>query len=283
MFELKLENESGNIVNISDGVNYEVLSISGLNPPSASLFMAKSPNRKGAKHNGSTLNERNIIIKIKILGDIEVNRNALYSWVDTEQYIKVYYRNGVKNVYCEGYVQECPIDFFTDNEVVDVAIVCGDPYFKALQEIVTDIASVLKQFTFSFAIDSEGIPFSTIKENNITTIFNAGAETGVRITIKCNAPVKNIRIFDANDTRKVFAINHTFIAGYVIEIDTAASPKTVKAYASNGVVINLMKYVGNNPTWLTLKKGYNRFGYTAEIGETDAEVSFGFTNMYLGV
>lgn len=283
MFQMKLENESANIVDINDGIRYQVIGVSGLNPPSASLFMSKSPNRKGAKHNGSTLDERIMVLTIKILGNVEQNRNALYAWVDTEQYVKVYYKNGVKNVYCEGVVQDCPIDFFTNNEVVNVSIVCGDSFWKDLQDIATEISNILKQFTFSFAIDSEGVPFSTLKENNITDVFNAGAETGVKITIKCNATVKNIRIFDAQDTSKIFSINYTFAEGYFVEIDTAANPKTVKAYTPDGRVINLMKYIRNRPTWFTLKKGNNRFGFTAEVGETDAEVFFGFTNRYKGV
>ena len=136
MFEFRLENEAGNVVNINDESRYVVLSCSGLNPPSASIFTAKSPNRKGSKHKGSSLDERNMIITIKLLGDIEANRIALYDWVSTENYVKIYYKNGKRDVYIEGYVQDCPIDFFTESEVVSVAIVCPDPYFKDLQEIL---------------------------------------------------------------------------------------------------------------------------------------------------
>ena len=49
MFSLRLENESANIIDINDGVHYLVTEVSGLNPPSAYIFTAKSPNRKGVK------------------------------------------------------------------------------------------------------------------------------------------------------------------------------------------------------------------------------------------
>ncbi|MGN0804268.1 MAG: phage tail domain-containing protein, partial [Candidatus Coproplasma sp.] len=174
MFDLKLENANANVVNINDGVKYQVLGCSGLTPPSASIYTGKSPNRKGVKYNGSTLNERNIVVQIKILGDIEKNRNALYEWIDTEQYCKVYYRNGEKNVYCEGHIQDCDADFFVDNEIISVAILCENPYWKDLQTISAGISALLKQFTFPFAIDSAGIPFSTMRDNNTTTIVNSG-------------------------------------------------------------------------------------------------------------
>lgn len=285
MFSFRLENESGNIVDINDGERYIVIPpVSGLNPPSAALFTSKSPNRKGSKYNGSTLDERNIVITIKILGDIEANRNALYAWVDTEQYCKVYYKNGVKNVYCEGYVQDCPIDLFTDNEVVSIAIVCPDPYWRDLQEISADIASIIKQFTFPFAIDSAGIPFSTLRESNTASILNVGAETGMRIVIKSKSEIANIAIYDANDTARVFRINTTIQAGEVVIIDTDTSPKTVKLYKVDGTTANILRYVGANPTWFMLKRGINTFGFTLGRGTaSDVELSIGYTNKFLGV
>lgn len=283
MFELRLENDSGNIVNINDNINYIVTHISGLNPPSASLFMAKSPNRKGGKHNGSTLNERQVVITIKILGDIEANRNALYPWIDTEQYSKIHYRNGLKNVYCEGFVEDCPVDVFTENEVVSLAIVCGDPYWHDLNEIVTDIAGVIKQFTFPFAIDAAGIPFSTLKETATANIFNGGAETGVKITIHCYGDIENLTIYNVADTSQKFTLKTKLLKDWTIVIDTDGSPKTCKAYRPDGTVVNFMKYVDSNPTWFVLRKGNNQFGYTADNGKDNAEISIGFTNKYLGV
>lgn len=284
MFSLRLENESGNIVNINDGIRYVVTAVSGLNPPSASLFTSKSPNRKGSKYNGSTLDERNIVLTIKILGNIEANRNALYAWVDTEQYCKVYYKNGVKNVFCAGYVQDCPIDLFTDNEIVSVAIVCPDPYWRELQEIGADISSLLKQFTFPFAIDAAGIPFSTLNDGYTAKILNVGAETGIRISVTSKAEISDIVIVDAKDTTRVFRVNTTLTAGETVVIDTDSSPKTCKLYKTDGTVENILRYVGANPTWFTLKKGINTFGLSVGSGSTsDVEITIGYTNKYLGV
>lgn len=283
MFSLRLENEDANIVDINDGVSYVVTAVSGLNPPSASIFTAKSPNRKGVKYNGSTLDARSIVITIKILGDIEENRNALYAWIDTEQYVKIYYQNGVKNVYCEGHVEDCPIDLFTDNEIISVAIICEDPHFKDLDEISTDITALLKQFTIPFAIGSEGIPFSTMRDNNVATIFNGGAETGAKFYITTTGEVKNLMIYNAADTTKQFLIRGTIPENWTIVIDTDSSPKTCKAYKPDGTVQNMLPYVGAKPEWFTMKKRYNKFGYVADEGTANVSMSIRFTNKYLGV
>jgi uncharacterized protein YkuJ len=282
MFELRFENESSNIVDVNDGINYIVTHISGLNPPSASLFTSKSPNRKGSIYNGSTLDERNVVVTIKILGDVEENRNALYEWVDTEQYIKIRYKNGMKNVFCEGYVIDCSVDLFTANEVFSVAITCPDAYLKDLNEISIDITNLLKQFTFPFAIGKEGVPFSTIREGNDTAIYNAGAETGVQFRIVCRGYVENLMIYNSNNVSETFKINTTLSPNSLVVIDTEANPKTCKEYREDGRVINLLKYV-KNPTWFQLKKGINKFGYISDTPTESVEMSIKFTNNYLGV
>lgn len=283
MFGLELENENRQIVDIDDGKNYIVVGCSGLHPPSAMLYMSKSPNKKGSKHNGSTLNERYINITIKILGDIEKNRNTLYDWIDTEQYVKIRYRGEGKSVYCEGYVEDCPIEIFTSNEVINLAIVCGDPYWKDLEEISMSISRLISQFVFPFAIDSRGIPFSTLKTSNETMIYNSGAETGARFVIECKGDITNFLLYNSKEAARNFSINTTLKAGWVVVIDSEATPKTCKAYLTDGSEINLMRYVGKAPTWLLLRKGTNIFGFTAESGLDNAEVSVNFTNKYLGV
>lgn len=282
MFTLKLENANQNEVNINDGLKYLVLDVTGLNPPSASLFTSKSPNRKGSKYNGSTLDERNITITIKLLGDVERNRNALYDYIDTEQYVKIKYINGVKNVYCEGHIQDCDIPLFTDNELITLAVVCENPYLKDLEEISTEISSLLKQFTLAFAIDSEGVPFSTIKESNDTIIHNKGAETGFVITIRMLEDISDLVIFDATDTSKRFEIKTLLEKDSVVKIDTESSPKTIKLIKPNGEVENILRYVSQNPTWFTLKKGNNVFGYSSS-SNTNVALEITFTNKYLGV
>ena len=315
MFELRFENSDGKVVNVNDGTNYVVREFEGFDPPAASLYTSKSPNRKGSKKNGSTLGERSLIIQIKILGDIEANRNALYEWTDTETELKIYYKNGVKNVYCVGTVTDCDVPVCTNNEIMTVAITCPDPYLKDLQEIATEISSLLKQFTFPFAIESKetysvpvrklkayidenttdiyeqsntvaipvnaGTPFSTIRENNNTNVFNAGAETGVLIRVKARGEVSNIRLYDANDGTRFFAINMTLQANEIVEIDTGRSPRTVKLIRANGEVENILRHIGHNPTWFQLKKGNNFFGYSAS-DVASVEVTFSFTNKYLG-
>jgi hypothetical protein len=305
VFDVYLENEQGSIVNINDTIRYEVIGISGLNPPSATLYASKSPNRKGAKYNGSSLDVRNIVIDIKILGDIESNRNYLYSWVDSESYCKIRFKNTLKNVYCEGYVVECPIDMFTDNEVVSVAIQCPDSYFKDLQAISTEIAKYSKQFSFPFSIEQKevmeytttlpdgetvvkgtfnrGIPFSTIKGDVVTKVFNSGVLTGMVIEVVCKGTVENLEIYDGEFVHSKLQFKYKFPGGSTIVIDTESSPKKARATLPDGTIVNLMKHIVGTPTWLTLKKGENSIGHRSDSDYSTYTLTVKHTNKYLGI
>lgn len=46
MIKLELENESKNVINIDDDVNYQLISATGFTSPSAEIFRSKSPNKK---------------------------------------------------------------------------------------------------------------------------------------------------------------------------------------------------------------------------------------------
>lgn len=284
MIKLELENESKNVINIDDDVNYQLISATGFTSPSAEIFRSKSPNKKGSKYNGSTLNERYITLVIKILGDVEVNRNKLYAWIDSEQYVKINYQNKLKNVYCEGYIEESDIPMFDDNETIAVNIVCPDPYWKDLESIYTDISTLVSEFTFPFAIDKEGIPFSTILSDNQTNVFNAGNETGIMIQAIFSGNVTGLKIFNGNDISQYIKFKNslTFNEGDLLDINTDSSPKTITRIKADGTKENILKYVDGRPFWFTLKKGTNVFGYECN-DETLVDLKIMFNNKYLGV
>lgn len=284
MIKLELENESKNVINIDDDVNYQLISATGFTSPSAEIFRSKSPNKKGSKYNGSTLNERYITLVIKILGDVEVNRNKLYAWIDSEQYVKINYQNKLKNVYCEGYIEESDIPMFDDNETIIVNLVCPDPYWKDLESIYTDISTLVSEFTFPFAIDKEGIPFSTILSDNQTNVFNAGNETGIMIQAIFSGNVTGLKIFNGNDISQYIKFKNslTFNEGDLLDINTDSSPKTITRIKADGTKENILKYVDGMPYWFTLKKGNNVFGYECN-DETLVDLKIMFNNKYLGV
>lgn len=278
-YKLTLQNEAGRIIDINDGKNFQVLNCRGLTPPSAELFLSKSPNRKGARYNGSSLSERTIEIDIKLLGDIEANRNLLYDWANPESYCRINYSNSLKNVYCEGIVESATLELFTNSQVMSIVIVCSDPYLKSLYTIFQEINQYLRQFTFPFSIDRKGIPFSTSKNSTLTTFTYNGVRAGFKAYVIIKGEINRIQITNQRDA-SYFALSKHFEAKQILLIDSSASPKKVTNLTTGE---NLLKYMSAKSTWLKLFTGQNQFSYEVDTNLEDVEVTFSLNDRFLGV
>ena len=278
-YKLTLKNEAGQIVDINDGKNYQVLSCKGLTPPTAELFLSKSPNRKGAKFNGSVLNERTIEIDIKMLGDVEQSRNALYSWASPEEKLRINYSNTLKNVYCEGNVESASVELFNDNQVMTLVIVCGDPYLKNVNTIVQEITKYEYRFKFPFAIDKNGEAFSTIKDRIATSFNYNGVSGGFEIQIIFHGTVNGITIVNLKNG-SYFTLNKQFIMGDAISINSLSTPKKVVNKTTGE---NLLKYMSPGSEWLKLSTGENMFQVEPVVDSDKIECRFILEERFLGV
>ena len=176
MFTCKIENNRNNILTLTQIESvYQIIDISGLNPPKAQI---------------------NTSLTIKINGDVEKNRINLYKFFRIKELCKFYYKNSTRDVYIEGYVETVDVDLFTNNEIMQISILCPNPYFKNAEEIIDDISKVLSAFEFPFAINtSEPIPFSNIDISKITNVYNnSESETGVIIEMDFLGTVNTIQI-----------------------------------------------------------------------------------------
>lgn len=293
MFTLKLENTQGETVELTGNEErFQVISVTGLNPPNANIRVAEVAGMDGSKYSSAKLNDREIVITVRINGDVEANRLRLYRFTRTKQWCKIYYKNGTRDVYIEGYVHTNECDLFTISEQMQVSILCPDPYFQDMVEIVTDISQVLGAFVFPFAFGAEGvktptitdpaIEFSTYSEDRIVTINNLGGDgTGLIITITAKGTVTNPIIYNA-ETQEYFAIRGTFEQNDVITINTNFGQKSI-SLLHNGAISNLINKVDKGSTWLNLRAGDNLFIYEAEEGASDMIVKFAHRTRYEAV
>lgn len=293
MFDLTLENKKGEKITLTHReTEYQVVSIEGLNPPNANITSSSVVGMDGAKYQSAKLETRNIVIMVKINGDVATNRNRLYRYAKTKQYCKLYYKSSTHDVFAEGYVDtiECPL--FTNDQRMQISIVCHDPYFKAVNEIFSDISKILGLFAFPFAFGAAGLVENTITdaaiefgqydENRVVNIINTGAETGVIIEISIfGGDVKNPIIYDVY-TREFFALNTTLQDGDKVTINTNRGQKSVKILR-DGEELNGLNRLRINSTWLQLREGDNMYAYDAEEGANIMSVHFKHRMHYEGV
>lgn len=283
MFELYIENDRKERLNLSPAVKeYSILSVKGLNPPGATINLSDVSGLDGARFNSSKIEIRNVVITLKIEGDIEENRLKLYDFFRVKQYTKVCYKNGKRDVTIEGYVESFDCDFFTQDEQAQISILCPDSYWQDAFEFIADISQIIAKFEFPFSISADGKEFSTYNEHLVAEVINVGdVETGVLIQIDVIGSVKHLKIYNA-DTRDVFGFKYDLQYGDYVEIDSRTGSKGIYLLR-DGKRINLINYLDKGITWLTLKQGINTFTYTTEDGTEYLLIKIATVNKYSGV
>lgn len=288
MFILKVENKNNQILTLTQNEqNFQIVNIDGLNPPKAIVNSSPIVGMDGSKFNSSRLEERNIVITLRLNGDVEKNRIFLYRYFKTKQWCKIFYKNNTRDVYIEGYVESIDCDLFTDNELMQISIVCHNPYFKEAQEIIDDISKVLAAFEFPFAFgDGNGtddpIEFSTIDNERIATVTNdSEVETGAIIEFTFDGSVTDpfIKNVVSGDT---ITIRGNYDVGDRIVVNTNKGNKGIVLYR-NGVSINIFNKIVKGSSWLQLELGDNMFSYGASEGAEYTYISFRHYNIYEGV
>lgn len=283
MFTLRIENTKRNEITLTQNEsNYQVIDVEGLAPPKAQLYTNAVANMDGEKFKSSKLDMRNLVLTIKINGDVETNRINLYKYFGAGKWCKVYYKNGSRDVFIEGYVETINCPLFTINQQMQISIVCPTPYFKSVDIIYTDISVVIARFTFPFSIAESGVIISQLIPNKVTTVMNDGEfETGFEIVMRALADKISTPTIYNVDTGEYLSVDVVLNKGDVLRVNTNKGSKSIIKIV-DGVETNIINYLANGSTWLQLDAGVNDFTY--DVNNADRlEVIFEYHHQYEGV
>ena len=286
MYTAQIKNSNVESLDLTQNeANWQVLSITGLNPAPAQINTTNIAGLDGARFNSSKLNTKNIVIMLRINGDVETNRQNLYRFFKTKDNCTFYYANTNRNVSIDGYVETVECNLFSNSEIMQISILCPFPYFKALEEILVDISNETAAFTFPFSInENEPIPFSDYIDNRITNIVNRSeSETGVKITIDVFNSVEEIVIRKV-DTGETITLNYSFLAQDRIIIETQRGQKSI-ILIRTAVKTNLFSAMKKGSVLFQLTPGSNHFGYSIDdgAGDADVDINFSYSALYRGV
>lgn len=285
MYQASIENSRGDSLQLTGNEpNYQILNIEGLNPPQAQINVTDIAGMDGAKFNSAKLQTRELVITIRINGNAEQNRINLYTYFPTKEQVTFYYSNSSRDVFIKGYVNSCEVNPFSQSEEMQISIICPQPYFKAIDEVIADISKITALFEFPFSINQdEPIPFSSYEANKVTNIFNEAAKTGVTIQIDILNSVEDILIRNTQ-TGDTIELNYEFEAGDRVTINTNSGEKSVKLLR-NGVISNIFGALVNGSVFLQLESGDNQLAYQVDDGDNDQYVYiiFSFYLVYRGV
>lgn len=279
MYKTTVKNTKGEDLRLFPNKSYAV-EIEGLTPPKAALNFANVGTLDGSVYNSGRIENRNIVLAIKPLVDVEKNRINLYRFFRVKQQVFFYFENGMRNVYIEGIVESIDGSLFEQSQTIQVSIICPNPMFKDIEEDITDISQVVPTFTFPFAIAKEGVQFSYIdKVTEKNVFYNGEIDAGIIIELTAVGAVKDPTLYKENGGS--IGIDIDMQLGDVITINTNKGEKSV-TLLRDATETNIINLVRPKPTWFTLEPGDNVFLYTATNQEL-LQIVFKTRPLYEGV
>lgn len=282
MLEVKVKNNSGELLNLTTSKNYTLFKVDGLQPPPTTINSSNKSTSDGSTINSVRVEKRNIVLYMSIEGNVERNRINLYKYFPLKQTVTLYLKNNTRDVYIEGLVEIIECDFFTNKQIAQISLICPQPYFSAVDELVSYFSDISNLFEFPFNINSDGVELSTITTNIRKSIINTGdVESGVIIKMYAIGQVVNPIIYDVFN-RTHIALNYTLEANDQIIINTNIGKKSI-TLIRNGVTSNAMGYMTPDSKWLTLSQGDNVFTYDADSGNNNLQLTFTTSVLYGGV
>lgn len=280
MFDLSVKNISGDVLRLTRNNNYAITGISGLTPVAANINTSTAGINDGVVYNSARLSYRNIVITLCFARNVETSRIKLYDYFQTKQFCRLYFSNGSRDVYIDGYVETFECDLFTMTETAQISIICPKPYFKNVTETVNSGATVSAAFEFPTAFND--VVFSTETAGTTVTIPNNGdVSAGMDIEINFTGSVSAPVIRNAA-TGEYFRLNRNFVSGDKVTVNTRSGEKSV-ILTRLGVEFNIINALDAGASWLQLQRGNNTLLLGANSGSTALSVTFKHYDLFAGV
>ena len=281
MFTLIAENQYGEQLQLTDGSDYVVTNIDGLNPPDAIINLLERAGHDGSEFNSAYVGNRQIIIGIAINSPAELNRNRLFRFFRTARRTRLIYHNGLHDVYIDGWCANAPVPYFAEKQMLQVTLICPDPFWHGLTEIEGQTNGIENLFEFPFSIESP-IPFSEYHSNGGAYVWNPGdMEAGLIIEIIASGSVTNPSVYHVN-TDTFFKVTTSLQSGDRLIINTRTDEKAVKRIRS-GSTTNLIASRATGSTWLQADPGQNTFTLRADSGVSNMTADIRFISNIEGV
>lgn len=281
MFTLKIDNHRGSVTELTHNRGrYAVVGIDGLTRPPTNINTAVAGGIDGSFFNSARVEQRNLVISIILRGDIEANRQALYSIFPLKSVCTIYFENKNRIVKIDGYVETLEADLFSMQERAQVSIICPRPYFEDVNAIIDELSTTVKLFQFPFSI-SDLVSFAEIYDEPHAFLTNVGdAETGFELTADIQADINALTITNLT-TGAYFTVNYAMQEGDTFTLSTVQGRLNVHLTRGDET-IQLLNYIGEGSSWIKLVSGLNDMTYSTDI-EDEFPVRISAVWLYGGV
>lgn len=282
MITLEYTNHRGVSLVIGEDQDLELVDLQGLNPPQATFASSTLSGFDGIRVNQAWVTARNLILVLRLKGDPEVTRQKLYRCFAIKQTGILKFTSHHLQVQIQALVEsvECPPMVWPQKVVI--SLVCPQPFFEALSEVMKDITSITEALSFPLEFRGSGIELGEIHPSEAQNIVNPGdLKVGMTIRFQAVGTVINPRLINTI-TLEDLELNLTLQSGDVVTITTEPGNKRIELNRS-GVITNQFNSLVLGSTFLQLEPGDNVLYATSSVGSSFLLTQVAFKPKYSGV
>ena len=274
---------------------FVVTSISGLNPPKATINFTESSVLDGGYYNSARVSKRNIRFSLKFLKNLSIEecRHRSYRIFPIKKKVTMTFVTDERLLTTEGYVEANEAVIFSKTTSTSISVLCPSPYFESLIEYENEFGTISPSFEFPFSNESTSLPlieFGTYSyDHELTVEYPGEIEVGGIFEINCTGAVEDITIGDEKgnmmtiDTSRIYDNTGTALgSGDTIVINTIAGKKNIYLRRS-GVEIPIFYCIDRHFDWIELYPGDNTIHYNAASGIDNMLIKLTYPIYYQGI
>jgi Phage tail protein. len=245
---IEVRNDAGELLTLSmetvtNGLYIE--DVDGLGPVKATIASSSSATRDGAQYQSSRRETRNIVITLGLepdysTEDVKALRNRLYNFFMTDTIVNLRFIDSApQSLDISGRVESCEPAIFAKEPQVVISILCFEPDFVAITEVVL-----------------EG---ETVNDSEETLVAYPGTVgTGVVFTINIDRTITEITIYHRgpDDVIKTLELSAPLANGDIVTISTVVGDKYIRLNRL-GTTSSLLYGRSSQSDWTKLKRGDN--------------------------
>lgn len=282
MYSLKVENAYGEVLELTGNKNYNITDIEGLTPQKADINTSEVAGVDGSVYNSARIGNRNIVITIVPEFPCDKNRVNIYNYFMLKSKCRIYYKNRIRDVYIDGYVEAVEGNPFSQKQEIQVSIICTNPYFIDEAETIEEESIKIGLFQFPTSLPKEGDAMTEVIEPGNLEIMNIGdVETGLIIELMAKGSIEE-PVVQNKLTKEYIKVNCEMKEGDVLVINTIKKQKSI-ILKRDGKELNMINYISENSKWLQMRRGKNEFSYNCKSGMNSISIKIRHTNLYVGV
>lgn len=278
-----------------------VKDITGLGPPKANITLQTVYNVDGGRFSAARLEARQLTFELQMIGlSVPSSRRLVYEAFTIKQPVTVCFHTDARDYEARGYVESVTPNIFSNEESVQVVVLCPQPYLTLPGDWENGIQFERRTGGFTFPFDNPvgraDLQFEDILRASSRSIFYPGEAVAgfmLELPMRGNPGLVSVYNHTRNSVLQIDMDAYDKVigrgslgSGYILRIDSRPETFGATVKKPNGGVDQVTGYVTTTSVWPRLQPGDNQLEVYTSLSRTDdvfSAVTVYFSSYFMGV